>query len=323
MLTIYWYHLKEKTLRTEIAPAEIPQLLKTRNSVLWVDLAQPTEEEAQLLESVFDFTPLCIEDCLHAQQIPKMEEYPDYLFLVVHAVKTNHHPLNFDLVELDMFLGKNFVVTYHAEPVQAIEFTQANVSRSTSAIHLGAVSLAHEILDGLVDLYMPVLDHLDNRLQSLEDMIEANPGSDIVTDFFDLRRSLLKLRRTSLKEQEVFYWLSHRDITFIDRSEALLFKDIYDHLVRVLELTEALRDILSGILSIHLSLISNRMNDVMRVLTIFSAILLPLTFIVGIYGMNFEYMPELKSPYGYYTVLAFMATLTTGMLIYFKRKRWI
>jgi magnesium transporter len=323
MLTLYWYHLKDKQLRQDVSIAELPELLKIHEGVLWLDLFQPTAEELLLLSDIFDFHPLCIEDCVHIQHIPKLEEYPEYLFLVMHAVKANSHPEKFDLVELDAFLGKNFLVTVHREPLHAVDITKEHLERGTSAIYAGSTALAHELLDAMVDLYMPIIEALDTRLQELEDTIEEDPASDIVKDFFDLRRSILKLRRTSLKEQEVFYWLSHRDISFIDKKEALLFKDIYDHLVRIVELSEASRDILSGILSIHLSLMSNRMNDVMRILTIFSAILLPLTFIVGVYGMNFEYMPELTYHYGYFIVLGVMTLIAVGMMVYFRRKNWI
>lgn len=329
MLRLYLYDQNSRVLCDTITPADLPGFLKRQDGVLWVDLCQPNPDELALLSDVFGFHPLCVEDCTHPQAIPKLEEFADYLFLVVHGVKQSQGDnirqklCEFETLELDVFLGRNFLVTVHAEPLRSIEITQENLLRGSSAIHISATALAHEVLDALVDLYFPVLETLEIHLQNLEDIIEANPASDIVKDFFDLRRTILQLRRTSLKQQEIFYGLSHRDISFISKPDVLLFRDIYDHMVRIVEMSESSREILSGILNIHLSLVSNRMNDVMRILTIFSAILLPLTFIVGIYGMNFEHMPELRNPYGYYTVLCFMALITLGMLGYFRYKRWL
>lgn len=323
MLSTYWYDPESRQVQTEVDLEDLPNLLQKQDGVIWLDLCTPTEDEIAVLIEHFHFHPLCMEDCVHSQAVPKLEEFPDYLFLVVHGVRQTQKATQYDLVELDLFLGKNYIVTIHEEALQSIDFVRGNIERGTSAIFSGEGALAHEILDAMVDLYTPVLENLDFRLQELEDLIEENPGSDIVKDFFELRRSILQLRRISLKEQEVFFWLSHRDIAFISQKEALLFRDVHDHLVRVVELSEASRDILSGILNIHLSLMSNRMNDVMRILTIFSAILLPLNFIAGIYGMNFDHMPELRNPMGYYTVLTIMATITMGMLIFFRHKRWL
>jgi magnesium transporter len=323
MLSLYWYDTQNRQLCQGVDPSEIPALLENPNGVLWANLFQPTESEVELLHDVFYFHPLCVEDCIHRQYVPKLEEFPNYLFLVIHGIQATQRKIQFDTVNLNLFLGKNFVVTVHWEPLQPIDFARDNLTRGTSAIHSGASALAHEILDATVDLYMPVLSNLDDHLLALEDLIERNPATDIVKDFFDLRRSILQIRRISLKEQEVFYWLSHRDIPFISHKDVLLFRDIYDHLVRVVELSESARDILSGILTIHLSLMSNRMNDIMRVLTVFSAILLPLTFIAGIYGMNFQNMPELRDPYGYYITLMVMGLITLAMLVFFRKKGWL
>lgn len=328
MQRICWFSFEDQTLVDSLPLEALSTYLVRQDGVLWLDIEDPQPEDQVILEEVFQFHPLCIEDCFHEQVVPKLEEFPKYLFMVLHGLRAGVTQDKFDsshveTVELNLFLGGNFVVTLHKEPLQALQFLRDNLDRGTSAIYGGTASLAHEIMDALVDSYLPVLDTLDAHLNDLEDTIEANPGSDIVKEFFDLRRAILTIRRISIRQQEVFYWLSHRDIILIDKEERLLFRDIYDHLVRVVELSESARDILAGILNVHLSLVSNRMNDVMRILTIFSAILLPLTFIVGVYGMNFQHMPELNYEYGYYIVLGVMAAITIGMLMFFRHKQWL
>jgi magnesium transporter len=323
MKQIVWYPLNQKEAQVLSSETDLAPYLVRDDGVLWVDIEALTSADEAWLKSVFDFHELCLEDCTHPQVIPKLEEFPSYVFIVIHGVAQETGSYSFRLQELDVFLGKNFLVTLHAEGLSPIQFVRDNFSRGTSAIHGGACSLAHEVLDALVDTYLPFLELVDSRLSEVEDILEKNPGTDIVSTFFELRRSVLALRRVAIRQQEIFYWLSHRDIGFIGKQEALLFKDIYDHFVRIVELNESARDILSGMLNIHLSLMSNRMNDVMRILTIYSTILMPLTFIVGVYGMNFDHMPELHWPYAYPVVLMLMASITMGMLFFFKHKRWL
>jgi magnesium transporter len=323
MKQIVWYPFNQTTGQVVSADVDLNPYLEREDGVLWVDIEGITPEDELWLKSFFAFEHLHLEDCVHPQVIPKLEEFPDYLFIVTHGVNNLIGEYTFELQELDLFLGKHFLVTVHARPLPSIHFVQAHLARGTSAIHGGVCSLAHEILDALADTYLPFLELLDARLSELEEILEKNPGTDVVTTFFELRRSVLGLRRVAIRQQEVFYWLSHRDIGLISKKDTLLFRDIYDHFVRIVELNESARDILSGMLNIHLSLMSNRMNDVMRVLTIYSTILMPLTFIVGVYGMNFDHMPELHLPYAYPAVLMLMASITVGMLLFFKHKRWL
>jgi magnesium transporter len=336
MRTAYWYNLETKSLKHDVHWEEISKCLKNPKGVLWLDLQAPSSAELSGLDFEIGVDALCLESCadvgekppsnlkqLHSLCKVALEEFPQHLFISVFGIRVAENPHDFEMTPLHMFVGKNYVVTVHSGKLEALQYIDDTIRRGVSSIHTGAIPFSYEILDALVDSYMPVVDHLDHHLQDLEDLIESNPASDIVKDFFELRRTILKLRRVSLKVQDVFYWLSHRELALITKKETYLFKSLYDHLVRVVDVTESLRDILSGILSIHLSLVSNRLNDIMRLLTIFSAILLPLTFIAGIYGMNFEYIPELRHPYGYFFCLGAMLLITLGMLLYFRKKRWI
>jgi magnesium transporter len=183
----------------------------------------------------------------------------------------------------------------------------------------------HQILDQVVDYYSPVLDDFDERIDQLEDDIFTlkRPNNEILSEIMDLKRSVLRLRRISGKQMDILHRMSRGEFWLIPEDMRPFYRDVYDHLVRVVDLAESYRDLISGSLEAYLSVVSNRLNEIMKVLTIFSAVMLPLTFIAGVYGMNFENMPELHSRYGYYAVWGIMAIVAVGMLLFFKRRGWI
>jgi len=190
----------------------------------------------------------------------------------------------------------------------------------------GPAFLLHQILDRVVDYYSPVLDDFDDRIDRLESGIFASnqPNNEILSQIMDLKRSVLRLRRISVKQMDVLLRMSRGEFSdLIPEEMRPFYRDVYDHLVRVVDLAENYRDLISGSLEAYLSVVSNRLNEIMKVLTIFSAIMLPLTFIAGVYGMNFENMPELHSRYGYYAVWALMIVVAIGMLLFFRRRGWI
>jgi magnesium transporter len=185
--------------------------------------------------------------------------------------------------------------------------------------------LLHQILDQVVDFYSPVLDSFDDRIDRLEDDIFTlkRPNNEILSQIMDLKRSVLRLRRISGKQMDILHRMSRGEFSLITEEMRPFYRDVYDHLVRVVDLAESYRDLISGSLEAYLSVVSNRLNEIMKVLTIFSAIMLPLTFIAGVYGMNFENMPELHSRYGYYATWAIMICVAVAMLLFFKRRGWI
>ena len=193
------------------------------------------------------------------------------------------------------------------------------------ACQRGTAFLLHQILDQIVDFYSPVLDDFDDRIDRLEEDIFAlkQPNNEILTEIMDLKRSVLRLRRISGKQMDILHRMSRGEFTLIPDEMRPFYRDVYDHLIRVVDLSESYRDLISGSLEAYLSVVSNRLNEIMKVLTIFSAIMLPLTFIAGVYGMNFDNMPELHSSYGYFAVIAIMLVVAMGMLLFFKRRGWI
>ncbi len=218
-----------------------------------------------------------------------------------------------------------FVVTYHHQSFESIDLVKKQVRFNTFTFERGADYLLHQLLDQLVDLYIPVVDDFDAAINDIEDRIfeMKNGNNKILEEIMDLKRSVARLIRISTKQLDVLSRLSRGEFPLIKENVLPFYRDIYDHLHRVSVLAENYRDLVGGLLNIHFNVIASKTNDVVKLLTIFSAIVLPLSLIAGIYGMNFDYMPELRSPYGYFITLAFMALVAFGLLIYFWRKGWI
>jgi magnesium transporter len=309
--------------------ADLPALLEDKTNVIWVDFLAQNEEESRAAENilldVFKFHPLTVEDARETRNQPKVEAFPNYLFFIVHGVKNETNSTNFVTKELDGYLGKNFVVTYHHETFRSIDKVKQQVRNSPFVCGRGADYLLHQILDELVDLYLPVVDDFDNAINEIEDRIfrSKRASNDTLEEILDLKRSIARLRRITSKQLNVLYRISHGEFPLIESAHLPFYRDVYDHLLRASDLAENYRDLIGGLLDIQFSVVSNRTNEVMKILTIFSAIMLPLSVIAGIYGMNFDYMPELHTENGFYVTLGFMALITIGLLLYFWRKGWI
>src|SRR5882672_10603340 len=324
-MDIFVYREGADHIEEGFAVDQLPQLLNQPGILLWVDMEAPSEADDRVLLNIFRFHPLTVEDCRANRHHPKVEEFPDYIYFIVHAVRTDSSPDRFNTIELDGYLGRNYVVTYHHEHFPSIDKVKLSVRSSPVTCQRGAPFLLHHIIDGIVDDYLPVMDDFDERINVLENDIFAlnRANKDILEEILGLKRSVLRLRRISSKQLEVLFRMSHGQFQLISGPVLPFFRDIYDHLVRVTDLAESYRDLISGSLEAYLSVVSNRLNEIMKVLTIFSAVMLPLTFIAGVYGMNFDNMPELHSRYGYYAVWALMIVVAVGMLGLFWRRGWI
>lgn len=305
---------------------QLPELLADPGVVIWVDMESPTEVDEQVLLDVFNFHPLTVEDCRENRHYPKIEEFPGYIYFIVHGVRADTSPDRFNTIELDGFLGKNYVITYHHDKFRSIANVKQLLRTSPIACQRGPAFLLHQILDQIVDFYSPVLDDFDGRIDELEGTIFSlkQPNNEILSQIMDLKRSVLRLRRISNKQMDILLRMSRGEFhALIPEDMRPFYRDIHDHIVRVTDLADSYRDLISGSLEAYLSVVSNRMNEIMKVLTIFSAVMLPLTFIAGVYGMNFENMPELHSRYGYYGALVVMGVVAVGMLIFFWRRGWL
>ena len=329
-LEIFAYQQGSNHVEEGFSVADLPGLLADPGNVVWVDIRGEDKNDwpaiKDLLLNTFKFHYLTVEDCLETRNQPKVEAFPDYFYFIVHGVKPDEtSPTNFITKELDGYLGPNYVVTFHVERFRSIKNVKQQVRSSPFACQRGSAYLLHQILDNVVDYYMPLVDDFDVTINELEERVLSmrRPSGAMLGEIMDLRRGVARLKRISTRQLEVLYRMSHGEFPLIPESVLPFFRDVHDHLRRIADLAENYRDLVAGLFEIHFTVIATKTNDVMKTLAVVSTIILPLTLIAGIYGMNFENMPELHSTYGYYLTLAAMALLTIVLLFYFWRKGWI
>lgn len=329
-MEIFVYRKGANEVEEGFSEEDLPELLAEETNVVWVDLQGETPEQQTLakniLANIFKFHYLTIEDCLETRNQPKIEAFPDYLYLIVHGIKPEEtSSANFATKELDAYLGRNFIVTFHVERFRSIKKVKQQIRTTTFACQRGAAYLLHQVLDNIVDLYMPVVDDFDYTINHLEDRVfRMTKGNNaILEEIMDLRRSVARLKRISARQLDVLYRLSHGEFPQIPEQILPFYRDVHDHLLRISDLAESYRDLVGSLFDIHFSVTANKTNEVMKLLAVFSAIMLPLSLIAGIYGMNFENMPELKTANGYFLTLGFMLIVGVGLLVYFWHKGWI
>lgn len=296
-------------------------------ATVWIDLDQKSAEAEAFLTETFHLHPLVIEDIWSDRSHPKVEEWDSYLYIIVHGVSTcGHDGLDVELAEIDLVVSERFVVT-HSKGTRTVAAVRQDLARSPRLLKKGTIWLAHALLDHLVDLYQPVLDDFDDQVNALEDDVVAKAGTHegpaVMTRIFKMKRSVQRIRRISLHQRDILMRLARGEFDLISPEVQPFFRDVLDHFVRVTDLTDSYREILMAALEAFLSVQSNRMNEVMKALTVMSTIMLPLTFIAGVYGMNFDYIPELHWRYGYAFALALMAGVAGAIILFFRRKRWL
>jgi len=294
------------------------------DSRLWVDIEDPTSDLLEeLLEKQFGFHELAAEDSLSQSTLPKYDAFPDYDFFVFRAVDVNIEAHGSQTYKLAAFLGRNFLFTVHAGRMQAIDDICSRLPVDRRMLSNGVDYLLYEIVDLMVDAHFPLLEKIEECVDDLQDAIFLNAKPSHLDELLHLKRDVNVLRRQSLPQRELLNLMSRGDSPFIQKQHLIYFRDLYDHMFRISETIDSERDMMSGTMEAYLSVIANRTNEIMRVLTVLSTIMLPLTLIAGIYGMNFEHMPELHWLHGYPFALGLMATVTIVMLLWFRRKGWI
>lgn len=285
----------------------------------FVDFNQPTEQEKQQLISVFDFHPLALEDCFQYLQRPKLEYYDGYSFFVLHALDTE----SLKGKEINLFVNENYVVSYHEQPSSEIDVVFQAFQRLHDDSEHWTIEIVHKIMDKIVDGYFPIVHALEDKIFALEGRYEQR-GNDkrIMEEIFEIRSDLLVVARTLLPMRDLLYRVVESRRLAIHANKKAFFQDIYDHLLKLNEMIEYNREMTSEFRDNFISLNSYRMNNIMKTLTIFTTIFMPLTFIAGIYGMNFEHMPELTTRFGYFFTLGGMAVIALGMIVYFRKNHW-
>lgn len=349
MITIY-SQLHAKAFVNTMHMDELVIYLKDPKSVFWIDMFSPTEQEIQELQSIFNFHPLCIEDCMSYSNSPKLDEFDAYIFLVTHEPSIDPDTHELQRPEIDFFLGKNYLVSVHHHHSKAIEKAMhrcdAQLLHHQSAQYEKPLLKAalkdntmfrnsdlvmHAILDSIVDNYFPLIDRWDDTIERIEDRVLDNQASrDVLQEILTIKRQLSGFRRIVTPQRDVMAKLIHTENKGISKSSNAYFRDVYDHLIRVTEMLDGHRDTMGNVLDAYYSVLSHQINEnsqvinfIMQRLTIITTIFMPLSFIAGVYGMNFKYMPELDWPHGYYVVVFIMIATALFMLLFFRKKKWI
>ncbi len=298
---------------------------KDKSSVTWLNINGVHQSE--IIEQVgkhFGIHPLVLEDIANTGQRPKMEDFEDYIYVVLRMLSFDSEEKETITEQVSIVLGRDFVISFQEKEGDVFDTVRERLRNNKGRIRkLGADYLAYALMDAVVDNYFIILEKLGETIEDIEDKIVTNPSSETLRTIHDLKREMVFLRKSVWPLREVISRLERSESALINKSTGIYLRDVYDHTIQVMDSVETFRDMLSGMLDIYLSSASNRMNEVMKVLTVIATIFIPLTFLAGIYGMNFRHMPELDQSWSYPLILIFMFTLAMLMVIYFRRKKWI
>jgi magnesium transporter len=310
----------------EVELGELDQYIASRNNkeVIWVNVNGIHRADViEVIGRIFHLHPLSMEDIMNTDQRPKMEEYQNYIFLVLKKLSYDEPSRGIKDDQISIVLGDSFLISFQeSEPDMFSPVRDAIRKRRGRISEAGADYLAYSLVDMAVDNYFLTMEKLGEDIEVLEDNLIKSPEGQTLRSIHRLKRELIFLRKTVSPLREVIGDLERTGSTFIQETTIIYLRDIYDHVIHVIDTMETFREMVSGMLDIYLSSVSNRMNEVMKVLTIIATIFIPLTWIAGIYGMNFEHIPELKMRLGYPLVMFCMGAIGILMLVYFKRKKW-
>lgn len=284
----------------------------------WVDFNNPSEPEIELLRKYFDFHPLAIEDCLLSLNRPKLDYYEGYSFFILNALRRD----TLGPTEISLFVAQNYIISFHTESLSEIDDAWERVTGNRCHWDKGPTFVAYKILDKIVDQLFPAVYKLEDTLDGLDSNLDNKSIHKLLDEVFEIRGDLLKLRKIVYSMRDLLYRTLNSERLPDFKEHKIYFSDIHDHLLKLSDMLESSREITSDLRDSYLSINSNRMNTNMMVLTVITSIFIPLTFVAGIYGMNFEHMPELTWKYGYFMVLGIMASIGISMFLWFKRKGW-
>lgn len=324
MIKTYFFNHAEDVMYHDVELSEIDTLLGDPENLLWIDLYDCSVLELNYIGEVFDFHPLAIEDCLQENPRAKVDRYDGYHFFVFHALKYIEDAEDDEITstELDVFLGTNYVVTIHPTALQAVGKIARISLRSSEMMNRGPDYLLYNIVDNLVDDYFPIVERLGERIDELEDELYVNPAHEITEEIMTLKRTLILLRKVVLPQRRIFANVNGRYSFAISDNNKPYYLDLVEHLDRILDASDTYRDLVNSAMETYYSIVSSRTNEIVRVLTIISTIMMPLTFITGLYGMN-VHIPWGDHPHYFWFIAAGCGTLVAGMLGFFKKQNWI
>ncbi|MBN2503564.1 MAG: magnesium/cobalt transporter CorA [Anaerolineales bacterium] len=316
-------------LRVGLSRDEIEAAVQAADGVLWVDIIDAQQKETEpLLLDIFGFHPLAVDDALYEDHVPKVDDWGTYIYLALHAAAEQVPGEELaETIELDVFLGKQYLVTYHPVSIKALERLWVACQRDPRYLEKGVDNLLYHVTDEMADDYMQLIDEIDDEMEDVEDQIFVEPKPASLEEIIRIKRMLLGMRRIIAPQREVLNKLARGDYAMIGASERIFFRDVYDHYVRIHDIIESLRDLISSTLDMYLSVVNNRMNDVMKTLTVITTLFMPISFLTGFFGMNF-FQPAFASAgwtdkLVFYGVLFIMVTLPMVMLLWMRRRSWM
>jgi magnesium transporter len=328
MIRILYRH-RSGTIVTDLGQEQLASAVRDNQARLWIDLLAPSEEESRLvLQQLYHFHHLAVEDAINDLHVPKVDDYGSYLYLVFHTVTLGDERMDIHTDEVDIFLGANYLITIHDAPRSSIDKLWEESYHQHNGLARGPAYLLYEVIDRQIDMYTPLIDRFEEQLELLGDQIflskqQRNAEEHLLNDALTAKSSALRLSRILMPQRELLYKLGHNDYTVIPAEMRIYFQDTHDHLTRLTDLALSMRDLSGSTIETHLALVNNRINETMKVLTMISTIFIPLSFIAGVYGMNFTFMPEINQPWAYPLVWLSFLLVGGGMVYFFRRRGWL
>jgi magnesium transporter len=298
---------------------------RDKPSVTWINIDGIQETDViQKIQTHFNIHPLVLEDILNTEQRPKMEDHEEYIYLVLKMLYFDSHTAEIKTEQVSLILGQSCVISFQETVGDVFDSIRDRIRHSKGSVRKsGADYLAYALIDSIVDHYFVILELLDEQIEHLEDEITTNPQTEATSEIHQLKREMIFIRKQIWPLRELINGLIKSESPLIKKGTRYYLQDLYDHAVQVIDTIETFRDLLSGIHDVYLTSMSNKLNEVMRILTVISTIFMPLTFIVGVYGMNFKHMPELEWYWGYPLLWLIMISIGLGMILFFKRRKWL
>jgi magnesium transporter len=318
-----YYLSPEGQLHQNLGREEIRNAYQSRQGLLWIDICETAQEDGEFLEKDLGLHHLAAEDCISPNiHPPKIDDFGDYVFIIVHGINHAEETEIVETAELAIFLGSHFVVSNHNLPLYSVESIRQLVAEDGRPMRRGADFLVYALIDALIDNVMPTIDRMSDVAEEIEEETIHNPQPAILEAILKLKRSTLRIHRVMSPQREAMNRISRGGFSQITGDALMYYRDIYDHVVRIEDLNQTIRDRADNALNTYLSSVANRQNEVMKTLAVVAAIFMPLTLLAGIYGMNFENMPELKWSWGYFAVLGLMGAVIVGVMWRFWASNW-
>ncbi len=292
---------------------------KFKGKNFWIDITDITEQEAEQLGTAFELHHLTIEDLRNQGIRIKVEEFPNYLFCVFYGIEQDE---SIELVELDFLLGGDYLITNHKKEIKTFNDLKRNDEKLGNLLKRGCDFVLHRLLDIEVDNYFPVLENIDDQIEDIEEEVTKNPNPEMLNEILKIKRKIALIKKSTLPQREKIGFLAKNEYKFISKKATPYFRDVYDHAIRVSDSVDNYREAIGSSFDAYMSAVSNRMNEVMKVLSIIATIALPLTVVSGIYGTNFEVLPGASIKYGFWLMMLVMGLIGGSMMYFFRKRGW-